>query len=242
MRHHPEKNMTINNHRLEKALRQKQGVRVIPFDLNREHLVVFDFSRDNPELYDLDVSDSAVLSRYISQKLKEQNARVGIGKYNENRTIYDKSAVFAAFGSQAQRRTLHLGLDLWVAPGTPVLAALAGQVHSFQDNMSSGDYGPTIILKHTLNGTIFYTLYGHLNRECLKSLEKDQIIKAGQEIALVGDIHENGQWPPHLHFEIIRDLQGKEGDFPGVCAVMDRGKYLDLCPDPNLLLRIKILE
>ena len=234
--------MTINNYRLEKALREIQGVRVIPFDLNREDLVVFDFSRDNPELYDLDVSDTAAFSRYISRKLEEQDARVGIGKYDENRTIYDKSAVFAASGSQAQRRTLHLGLDLWVAPGTQVLAALAGQVHSFQDNRSFGDYGPTIILKHTLKETTFFTLYGHLNRDCLKSLEKNQIIKAGQEIALVGDIHENGQWPPHLHFEIIRDLDGKEGDFPGVCAVMDREKYLSLCPDPNLLLGIKILE
>jgi murein DD-endopeptidase MepM/ murein hydrolase activator NlpD len=234
--------MTVNNHRLESALRQIQGVRVIPFDLNREHLVVFDFSRDNPELDDLDVSDTFAFSRYISHKLEEQGARVGIGKYDENRTIYDKSAVFASSGSQAQRRTLHLGLDLWVAPGTPVLAALDGQVHSFQDNRPFGDYGPTIILEHSLNETSFYTLYGHLNRDCLKSLEKNQIIKAGQEIALVGDIHENGQWPPHLHFEIIRDLQGKEGDFPGVCAVMDREKYLDLCPDPNLLLGIKVLE
>lgn len=242
MRHHLEKNMIINNHRLETALRQKQGVRIIPYDLNREHLVVFDFSRDNSELQNMDISDTAALSRYISRKFEEQGARVGIGKYDEDRTIYDRSAVFASSGNQAQRRTLHLGLDLWVAPGTPVLAALDGQVHSFQDNRPTGDYGPTIILKHTLNETNFYTLYGHLNRDCLKSLEKHQIIMAGQEIARVGDIHENGQWPPHLHFEIIRDLQGKEGDFPGVCAVKDREKYLDLCPDPNLLLGIKILE
>jgi murein DD-endopeptidase MepM/ murein hydrolase activator NlpD len=234
--------MTVNNHRLESVLRQMQGVRIIPCDLNREHLVVFDFSRNNPELHDLDVSDTVAFSRYISRKLEEQGARVGIGKYNENRTIYDKSAVFASSGSQAQRRTLHLGMDLWVAPGTPVLAALDGQVHSFQDNRPFGDYGPTIILKHTLNETTFFTLYGHLNRDCLKYLQKNQIIRAGQEIALVGDIHENGQWPPHLHFEIIRDLQGNEGDFPGVCAVNDREKYLDLCPDPNLLLGIKILE
>jgi peptidoglycan LD-endopeptidase LytH len=234
--------MTSNNHRLETALRQKQGVRIIPYDLNREHLVVFDFSRDNPELYDLDVSDGAAFSRYISQKLKEQNARVGIGKYDENRSIYDKSSVFAASGSQAQRRTLHLGLDLWVAPGTPVLAALDGQVHSFQDNRPTGDYGPTIILEHMLEEIIFFTLYGHLNRSSLTKLQKGQIVKAGQEIAQVGDVHENGQWPAHLHFEIIRDLQGKEGDFPGVCAVNDREKYLSLCPDPNLLLGIKILE
>jgi peptidoglycan LD-endopeptidase LytH len=228
---------------LETILRKTRGARVVPFDLNRENLVIFDFTKDNPELQDLDVSDTEAFSRYIFQNLEQEGARVGIGKYNENRTIYDKSAVF---GSQSQgedqRRTLHIGLDLWVEAGTPVLAALDGTVHSFQDNRPFGDYGPTIILEHELKGIRFCTLYGHLNRGCLDDLKKGLKVRAGQEIARVGDMHENGQWPPHLHFEIIRDLQGKEGDFPGVCALDQQDRYLSLCPDPNLLLKINALD
>jgi peptidoglycan LD-endopeptidase LytH len=228
---------------LETVLKGTRDVRVVPFDLNRENLVIFDFTADNPELRGLDVSDTEAFTRYIFQKLGKENSRVGIGRYDENRTIYDKSSVFGSSGdSRAGRRTLHIGLDLWVAPGTPVLAALDGTVHSFQDNKPFGDYGSTIILEHQLKGISFHTLYGHLNRKSLEDMEKGLKVTAGQEIARVGEIHENGQWPPHLHFEIIRDLQGKEGDFPGVCAVKDREKYLDLCPDPNLLLGIKILE
>ncbi len=224
---------------LESVLLETPRARIIPFDLNLENLVFFDFTTENPDLQDMDVSDTREFTRYIFKKLEENNSRVGIGKYDENRTIYDKSAVFGSPGeSRAGRRTLHIGLDLWVAPGTPVLAALDGLVHSFKDNEAFGDYGPTIILEHRLKGMDFYTLYGHLNRESLKNLDKGQTIRAGQEIALVGDIHENGRWPPHLHFEIIRDIQGKEGDYPGVCALNEREKYLRLCPDPDLLLKI----
>ncbi len=235
--------MTLPDQTLESALLEARGVRIIPYDLNRENLVFFDFTSDNPELRDLDVSDTRQFTRYIFQKLGKENSSVGIGRYDENRTIYDKSSVFGSSGdSRAGRRTLHIGLDLWVAPGTPVLAALDGTVHSFQDNRPFGDYGPTIILKHELKGISFCTLYGHLNRGCLDDLKKGLKVRAGQEIARVGDIHENGQWPPHLHFEIIRDLQGKEGDFPGVCALEERDRYLSLCPDPNLLLKINALD
>lgn len=231
------------NQNLEMLLRKQTQARVIPYDLNLEKPVLFDFTRDNPELKDIDIADTSAFSRYIFNKLEQEKSRTGIGKYDENRTIYERSTVFdSSLDNPDQRRSLHIGLDLWVRAGVSVMAALEGRVHSFQDNRAFGDYGPTIILEHTLEGISFYTLYGHLDRGCLVYLKKGQVIKAGQAIARVGEIDENGQWPPHLHFEIISDLQGKEGDFPGVCALKDREKYLKLCPDPNLLLKIPVLK
>ena len=50
--------------------------------------------------------------------------------------------------------------------------------------------------------------------------------------------HENGHWPPHLHFQIILDMQLKEGDYPGVCKYSEREKYLANCPDPDLILQL----
>ncbi|MFW5730669.1 MAG: peptidoglycan DD-metalloendopeptidase family protein [Desulfonatronovibrionaceae bacterium] len=238
-------NSTGFRDRLISLLEQTQGVRVVPFDLDRENLVILDLTENNPDFKNIDPADPAAFSQYISSLVQARGARAAIGRYNENRTIYDKSAVFGPSPGTQQdrplRRTLHIGLDLWAQAGTPVLAALDGKVHSFQDNRARGDYGPTIILEHEIQGVNFYTLYGHLNRESLQDLARGRPVQAGSEIARMGDIHENGHWPPHLHFEIIRDMQGMEGDFPGVCSMDRKDEFLWLCPDPNLLLKIKNL-
>ncbi|MEP6913389.1 MAG: response regulator, partial [bacterium] len=46
----------------------------------------------------------------------------------------------------------------------------------------------------------------------------------------------NGDWPPHLHFQIIEDMRVHEGDYPGVCSISERAKYLNNCPNPDLIL------
>jgi len=53
-----------------------------------------------------------------------------------------------------------------------------------------------------------------------------------------GEPAENGQWPPHLHFQLILDMESKKGDYPGVCSLPQRQKYLDNCPDPDALLNL----
>jgi peptidoglycan LD-endopeptidase LytH len=42
----------------------------------------------------------------------------------------------------------------------------------------------------------------------------------------------NGDWPPHLHFQLITDMMGNTGDFPGVCLPEEKQAYKVLCPDP----------
>jgi murein DD-endopeptidase MepM/ murein hydrolase activator NlpD len=189
----------------------------------------FDFTELNPEIAGMDFADPLICGEYIQSKL--DNYRIlGIGKYNEDRIIYRQSLSVS--------RSVHLGMDLFVAPGTPVFAPLTGRVHSFQDNNAKGDYGPTIILEHHLEGKTFYTLYGHLSRESL-SLEVGQVINKGEEFATIGTHLVNGNWPPHLHFQIINDMLGKEGDFPGVCSVSERDYWLSICPDPEMILKVR---
>jgi murein DD-endopeptidase MepM/ murein hydrolase activator NlpD len=161
-----------------------------------------------------------------------------VGGYNEDRLIYGSSV----FTSAEEPRTIHLGIDLWTVAGTPVFAPLAGVVHSFVDNASFRDYGPTIILQHTIGPIDFYTLYGHLSKGSLHGLHKGKLIAEGEKFAAIGERHENVQWPPHLHFQIITDLLGKEGDFYGVAPKSHRDYFLRICPNPNLLLRIKALD
>ena len=194
-----------------------------------ENPVYLDFTSDNQELSEIDLN-SEDFDSYIENKTK---GAVGIGKYDENRTIYNRSPLFAEDG-----RSIHLGIDLFVPSGWEIYSILSGKIHSFQENSSFGDYGPTIILEHEENGLKFYTLYGHLSRDSLSGLKKGQEIKKGQLLAKIGSHDVNGSWPPHLHFEIIFDMMGKEGDFPGVTNEKEREFYLKNCPNPNLLLRL----
>ena len=145
----------------------------------------------------------------------------------------------AAFDlKSAEPRRLHLGIDIWGAAGTPVFAPMGGMIHSFAFNNHFGDYGATLILLHQLDGLPFYTLYGHLCLKDIENISSGQYVSRGQEIAHYGLPHENGHWPPHLHFQVILDLGLYEGDYPGVCRYSEREYYLNNCPDPDVILRM----
>src|SRR6185436_1522667 len=108
---------------------------------------------------------------------------------------------------------------IWGKPYTAVMAPYDGMIHSFAFNDRQGDYGATIILSHIISGFTFYTLYGHLSLNSLKDLREGNRIAAGEVFAEFGIPAENGQWPPHLHFQIIKNMDDRKGDYPGVCAV-----------------------
>ena len=206
---------------------------VVPYE-KPDKLLLLDFTDKNTELTEDIFGDTTLFSHYITSKLDAYGARYGIGGYNEHRTIYSKTKVFDAKDGTEPRR-LHLGLDIWGKPHTKVIAPLDGIVHSFAFNNHYGDYGATIILSHYVEGLTFYTLYGHLSLNSLKNLAEGQHVVGGDIFSEFGLPFENGQWPPHLHFQIILDLQGMKGDYPGVCKYSERDLYLNNCPDPRLL-------
>jgi murein DD-endopeptidase MepM/ murein hydrolase activator NlpD len=140
--------------------------------------------------------------------------------------------------AETEPRRLHLGVDIWGPSGTKVMAPLDGIVHSFAFNNNDSDYGATIILTHNLDGVSFHTLYGHLSLNSLKNLYEGQLMTKGEVIAEFGMRFENGNWPPHLHFQIIADMQGWKGDYPGVCRFSERMQWLANCPDPNIILKM----
>lgn len=208
---------------------------VVVFDKNNDRLLLLDFTEANKELVSDIIDDTERFSVYVNTKLQIASARFGIGGYDEHRTVYSRSKVFDATNGEEPRR-LHLGVDIWGEAYTPVFAPLDGTIHSFAFNDQYGDYGATIILHHIVNGSSFHSLYGHLSLRDLEGLTEGKKIKAGEEIAHFGEPHENGHWPPHLHFQLIIDMEGKKGDYPGVCKYSEREKYLANCPDPDLLL------
>jgi murein DD-endopeptidase MepM/ murein hydrolase activator NlpD len=208
--------------------------KVVDFDAQTDRLYQFDLTIANKDLDAATLADTEKFNRWVSDKLIDNNCKYGIGGYMENRTIYAHSPLFNS--GEVQRRH-HLGVDIWAQAGTAIYAPLAGRVHSFKDNDNFGDYGPTLILEHELDGLKLYSLYGHLSRASLKTLSVGQPVAAGQKIANLGATDENGHWPPHLHFQLMFEIEGKEGDYPGVCSYDEKEKYRANIPDPQLLLQ-----
>ena len=210
---------------------------VVPFNKANDKLLLMDFTTTNktltPEIFD----DTEKFSSYMNTQLQNANALYGIGGYNENRAIYSRSKHFDSLLNKEPRR-IHLGIDIWGKEDTPVFAPLGGMVHSFAYNDQFGDYGATIVLLHQLDGMPFYTLYGHLSLEDIATLKDGEYISIGQEFAHFGNTKENGNWPPHLHFQVIENMELKRGDYPGVCTITEREKYLSNCADPDFILNM----
>ncbi|MEL6568260.1 MAG: peptidoglycan DD-metalloendopeptidase family protein [Pseudomonadota bacterium] len=166
------------------------------------------------------------------------SGEIWAGGYLEERGIYE-SPIFKT--GDKEPRKLHLGVDLFAPASTPVRAPLDGHVHSFQINDGDLDYGPTIILQHeVVGGPTFWSLYGHLSEGSLTGLREGDIISCGSKLGELGDSTVNGGWATHLHFQIILDLQGRSGDFPGVCKVSEREHWAEFCPSPYALLGLNL--
>jgi murein DD-endopeptidase MepM/ murein hydrolase activator NlpD len=216
----------------------KQPLRVLDASIPNSKYIPLDLSIANTVLEKIDISSATKFEHFINSYVHNNNGLVGFGGYNEMRNIYKRSSYFNENVSEA--RNIHLGIDLWIKAGTPIFCPVDATVHSFKNNTNYGDYGPTIILKHTLKNVEFYTLYGHLSLASLETMEVGKPIKKGDCFVTLGNAAINGDYPPHLHFQIIKDLQGFEGDYPGVCNIKDLEFYLTNCPNPELLLKLGV--
>lgn len=172
------------------------------------------------------------------ENLPQQTAFYGLGPYGEKRSVYATDQF--ADSASPERRTRHLGIDVFAAAGTPVYAPLAGVVEFVTYNSDPLDYGNTLILRHSLpDGTVFFTLYGHLAGTLPNLLTAGQKVEPGQLIAHLGDWHENGGWSPHIHFQVMSDLLSqRDGNFFGVGHDSLWDVWSEICIDPNLILRL----
>ncbi len=210
---------------------------VVSFDPLSDKLLLMDFTEANTDLSETIISDTGLFSAYVTAQLQKAGARYGIGGYAEHRTVYSRSRVFDD-ASGGEPRRLHLGIDIWGDAGTVVYAPLDGIVHSFAFNDAYGDYGATIILEHRLDDIRFYSLYGHLSLNDLAGLSDGKNIAAGTAFAHFGLPGENGHWPPHLHFQLMLSMEGRYGDYPGVCRYSEKKSWLMNCLDPDCLLQM----
>lgn len=197
--------------------------------LSATNTIYMELSSANNELEGLGESEQ---DETILQRIEAAGAIAGVGGYLEDRSVYKATDLFQGDAE----RSIHIGVDVFMPAGTALYAPLDGEVHSFANRQVYGDYGPVIILRHRLDGFEFHTLYGHLSEDSLTGLEDGKPIAAGEKIAEIGPRPVNGNWAPHLHFQLIRDMQGKHGDYPGVVRPDEVDFFRNNCPDPNALL------
>tara|TARA_R110002096_G_scaffold416576_2_gene619396 strand:+ start:234758 stop:237841 length:3084 start_codon:yes stop_codon:yes gene_type:complete len=204
------------------------------FDLHSEPRVLFDNKTGAPGTEF--IQDGNKHKEWVSDHLDQNEARFGIGTYGEDRTsfIFDG---FEGVGSP-DPRTTHMAIDIWLRTPERIYAPLSGHVHTLASNDLPFDYGTVLILCHEIDGgPKFYTLYGHLSKESTDHLKVGDVVTAGDYIATLGDVQENGGWTPHLHFQLISDLIGiDDGNFPGICSPSVWDVWQDICPDPNLIM------
>jgi murein DD-endopeptidase MepM/ murein hydrolase activator NlpD len=227
---------------------QREYHAVVPFNPRAEKLTSIDLTAENLEVSEDIYNDTDDFSKYINDKRRASGAKYLVGGYNELRALYGRSELFSVDNTgnslqvESEPRRLHLGMDIWGELDTPVYAPIGGMIHSFAFNHHYGDYGATIILLHQLEGFPFYTLYGHLSLKDIENISAGKYVSRGAVIAHFGAPQENGYWPPHLHFQIILNMEMKQGDYPGVCKYSEREKYLQNCPDPDLILQMNRLK
>ena len=178
-------------------------------------------------------SEYWVLNLQKPQSDWNQHFEYTIGRYDEDRKGMYTQALFGG------ERTIHVGLDIGGPAMTPVFAFEDGIIHSFADNDEDGSYGPTIITEHQLvidgQRRSIWLLHGHLSRQSLVGLNVGTRINKGDQIASIGEEHENGGWPPHVHLQ-LSFFEPAEPDLQGVVSPENREHALEMYPDPRNIL------
>lgn len=168
---------------------------------------------------------------YNPRKITEfiNNGGRAVGGYLEKRVN-----MYVAPQYQNQRN-IHLGIDFWGPAGEPVFAPFAGKVAYMDNHEQEGNYGPAIVLKHSFSGKPVYALYGHLSLKSLENLKTGRSVKAGDVVGWLGNESENGNWPPHLHYQMSFLDPGK-ADMPGVVDEKEANKAIKIYPDPRFFI------
>ena len=175
------------------------------------------------------------------------NKQFAIGRYGERRLIYSSirfdvaDTIDTRVAKTAERRSVHLGIDIFAPAGSDIFAPFAGEVYRSEYRDPDQDYGGVLIFRHaTPEGDLFYTLYGHLSRSSVDGRTVGKPVCAGDVVGQLGSSEENGGWAAHLHLQVITDLIGLDDDFPGVAAASEEGVWTAFSPNPASLAGIDV--
>lgn len=193
-----------------------------------------DLSPQNKKLNAIDLDDHLAFSNFINQELALNKVDYGIGGYLEERNIYRRGELFEA--NPNDFRNIHLGIDIWGQQSSVIYNPLDGELVAAHNNAGYADYGPTLIMKYAAKESPFFVLFGHLSLGSLSRYEIGQKIPRGAKLAEFGAYDVNGNWPPHVHVQIIKNLKPGSKDHIGVCSREEINAWTAECPNPNLII------
>ena len=173
----------------------------------------------------------------INQLQKQHPTKLIANGYLEPRPIYTSSAYQKQGNKGVKSRTVHLGVDFWLPTNTAVHSLFDAEVVTAVHDKGYKEYGGLVILKHKEDDLVFYTLYGHLSLASVTALKVGDRLKKADKIGVLGNPQENGEWSPHLHFQIMLTMLDFKNDFPGVTYPSQMQVWKSMCPDPNLLFK-----
>jgi murein DD-endopeptidase MepM/ murein hydrolase activator NlpD len=180
----------------------------------------------------LHLPDDAVVLDLTGPIPEEPPTPWRIGRYDELRPMIYTQSLFA---EGDVRRSLHVGIDLGGPVGEPVHAFADGCVLHQGHNPAEGDYGHVIVTEHELDGVKLYALFGHLSARSLGLRMPGEAFSAGSVLGFLGDRHENGGWPSHVHLQLAW-ARPVTHDMPGAVDPAERAAALGAHPDPRLVL------
>ncbi|MDO8563412.1 MAG: peptidoglycan DD-metalloendopeptidase family protein [Nanoarchaeota archaeon] len=221
---------------------QKNFSEILPKLRENSELIILDFNQIPPE-----TPDYANIKLFFEKSIKEGiNPRLPenrqafnnlllqksgkkylIGRYLENR-----KEILKGSNIEKEGRTIHLGIDIFSKNLETIYSPLDGEIVRTGKEYGVYSYGNYVIMKHNLNGQIFYIFYGHLS----DNLPKLGKIFEGDKIAVFGDFpDENGGWSRHVHFQILTELPKEETPI-GYTSQENLEKNKIRFPNPNLIL------
>ncbi len=208
----------------------------------REEIQLLDLSMSSTWIgHRSNFNDLDLFQFKIDQLQKEHPNKIIAGGYLEPRPLYTSSAYDKVGNYGRESRTVHLGIDFWLPEYTPVHALFDGEVVTATNDAGDKEYGGLIILKHQIEDFTFFTLYGHNTPESVLKHTLGDVIKKGDKICELANYPENGNWAPHLHFQIMLSMLDYKNDFPGVAYPRQKEIWKSFCPDPNLLFKLENL-
>ena len=188
---------------------------------------IADLSNNSPLLQGIDARDQEEFQRILEEKMGSEY-HWGVSPYLERRdTLLADCPQMVA-----DKRFIHLGLDVIVGLGTPLQAPLDATVAKSGYESGEGNYGGYVLLKHeNPSYETFYSFYGHLCKTHLPAAGKT--FSAGTVFAQIGDFHENGNWFYHTHIQVVTQKGLEKGYVSkGYCSEKDLAGINDLCPSP----------
>jgi 4-aminobutyrate aminotransferase-like enzyme len=209
---------------------------VVAAPLDRDHVAILDASLAPERLSHPSRDGGDNLTAWWRAEIARVSPRVGIGRYAEDRGIYDHPDA----PREANPRKIHHAIDIFLPAGAEVLCPYPGTIADFANDTEHHGFGGILILRHETDQSVpFWTFYGHLAPGGLAGLKRGQKIDKGTVIGRLAAEAENGDWPPHLHFQLMTHLLGWEAlDVIGISWASQWELWREICPDPNIVLGI----